>query len=177
MIELQSAQSMQVSLESIRHGGGGLDGRRTSMLRRVPEVGDWAKFPHEYLSMKDLAYLTAKTGHEFAILRGKREDILFHSYSTAQPDCVSLMMLLLICCWQKDWWFTDTHILAKNFQYHRPRIGKHCDILDSHKAGLSLAWAGAKRHFHRTNLKLLKGGEIDVVDRSCTKNWNKRMYW
>ena len=31
-----------------------------------------------FLSMKDLAYLTAKTGHEFAILRGKREDILFH---------------------------------------------------------------------------------------------------
>ena len=28
--------------------------------------------------MKDLAYLTAKTGHEFAILRGKSEDILFH---------------------------------------------------------------------------------------------------
>ena len=32
--------------------------------------------------MKDLAYITAKTGHEFAILRGKREDILFHG--TAQ---------------------------------------------------------------------------------------------
>lgn len=78
MIELQSAQSMRVSLESIRRSGGGLDERRTSMLRRVPEVGDWAKFPHEYLLMKDLAYLTAKTGHEFAILRGKREDILFH---------------------------------------------------------------------------------------------------
>lgn len=28
--------------------------------------------------MNDLAYLTAKTGHEFAILRGKSEDILFH---------------------------------------------------------------------------------------------------
>lgn len=28
--------------------------------------------------MKDLAYLTAKTGHEFAILRGKNEDVLFH---------------------------------------------------------------------------------------------------
>lgn len=32
--------------------------------------------------MKDLAYLTAKTGHEFAILRGKRKDVLFHGNST-----------------------------------------------------------------------------------------------
>ncbi len=82
MIELQSAQSMRVSLESIRRGEGGLDEHRGSMLRRVPETGDWAKFPHEHLTMKDLAYLTAKTGHEFAILRGRREDILFHG--TAQ---------------------------------------------------------------------------------------------
>ena len=78
MIELQSAQSMRVSLESIRRGEGGLDEYRASMLRRVPNIGDWAKFPHEHLAMKDLAYLTAKTGHEFAILRGKHEDILFH---------------------------------------------------------------------------------------------------
>ncbi len=78
MIELQSAQSMRVSLESIRRGEGGLDEHRESMLRRVPNTGDWAKFPYEHLSMKDLAYLTAKTDHEFAILRGRREDILFH---------------------------------------------------------------------------------------------------
>lgn len=78
MIELQSAQSMRVSLESIRRGEGGLDEHRASMLRRVPNVGDWARFPYEHLSMKDLAYLTAKTGHEFAILRGRRTDILFH---------------------------------------------------------------------------------------------------
>ena len=82
MIELQSAQSMRVSLESIRRGEGGLDEHRASMLRRVPNIGDWAKFPHEHLTMKDLAYLTAKTGHEFAILRGKYQDILFHG--TAQ---------------------------------------------------------------------------------------------
>ena len=48
------------------------------MLDRVPEIGDWAAFGHETLELKDLAYLTAKVGHEFALLRGKREDILFH---------------------------------------------------------------------------------------------------
>ena len=82
MIELQSAQSMRTSLESIRRGEGGLDEHRGSMLRRVPNIGDWARFPHEHLTMKDLAYLTAKTGHEFAILRGRHQDILFHG--TAQ---------------------------------------------------------------------------------------------
>lgn len=81
-MELKSAQSMRVSLESIRNGEGGLDAHRTIMLQRVPEPGDWARFPLEHLKMKDLAYLTAKTGHEFAILRGKSEDILFHGKAT-----------------------------------------------------------------------------------------------
>lgn len=80
-MELQSAQSLRVSLESIRCGEGGLDAHCTIMLQRVPEPGDWAKFPPEHLKMKDLAYLTAKTGHEFAILRGKSEDILFHGHA------------------------------------------------------------------------------------------------
>lgn len=78
MVELQSTQSMRVSLETIRRGDAGLDEHRAAILRRVPDIGDWAKFSYEHLSMKDLAYLTAKTGHEFAILRGKRIDILFH---------------------------------------------------------------------------------------------------
>lgn len=81
MVELFSARSIKTSLDSIRQGSAGLDAHRTAMLNRVPNTGDWAKFPCEHLSMKDLAYLTAKTGHEFAILRGKHEDILFHGDS------------------------------------------------------------------------------------------------
>lgn len=78
-IELQqSAHSLRVSLEAIRRGEAGLDEHRAGMLRRVPETGNWAEFPHEHLEMKDLAYLTAAMGHEFAILRGKRRDVLFH---------------------------------------------------------------------------------------------------
>lgn len=78
VIELMSTQSLRVSLASIRDGSGGLDAHRQAMLNRAPCSGDWAKFPLDHLTMKDLAYLTAKTGHEFAILRGKSEDILFH---------------------------------------------------------------------------------------------------
>lgn len=95
MIELQSAQSMRVSLELIRHGEGGLDEHRASMLRRVPDVGDWANFPCEHLKMKDLAYLTAKTGHEFAILRGKHTDILFHGSERSCTFDDTLAELLL----------------------------------------------------------------------------------
>lgn len=95
MIELQSGQSMRVSLETIRRGGGGLDEHRASMLRRVPDVGNWANFPREHLTTKDLAYLTAKTGHEFAILRGKHEDILFHGASRSCSFCDTLEEMLL----------------------------------------------------------------------------------
>lgn len=78
MIELFSTQSMRISLASIRDGSGGLDAHRQSMLYRVPAPGAWERFPLGHLNIKDLAYLTAKTNHEFAILRGKSEDILFH---------------------------------------------------------------------------------------------------
>lgn len=78
MIELFSTQSMRVSLASIRDGSGGLDVHRQSMLSRAPTSGSWGRFPAGHLDIKDLAYLTAKTNHEFAILRGKNEDILFH---------------------------------------------------------------------------------------------------
>ena len=69
---------MQISLQAVRSGKAGLDAHRQSMLNRVPEIGDWASFKYEFIMLKDLAYLTAKTGDEFALLRGKKEDILFH---------------------------------------------------------------------------------------------------
>ena len=75
---LASTKSTQKSLEAIRIGKAGLDKHRKKILERVPDVGDWAKFNRDSLELKDLAYLTAITGDEFALLRGKREDILFH---------------------------------------------------------------------------------------------------
>ena len=78
LLILSSAKSLRVSLESVRQGISGLNEHRTGLLNRAPETNDWASFSRNSLTMKDLAYLTAKNGDEFAILRGKKEDILFH---------------------------------------------------------------------------------------------------
>lgn len=78
LLELYSTHSFRTSLEHLRAGTAGLDDRKQTMLDRVPNPGDWAYFQLEHINMKDLAYLTAKTGDEFAILRGKNEDILLH---------------------------------------------------------------------------------------------------
>lgn len=77
-LRLSSAKSMEISLEQVRLGKAGLNKHRESLLARVPNSYDWAVFCKESISMKDIAYLTAQTGDEFAILTGKKEDILFH---------------------------------------------------------------------------------------------------
>ena len=82
MIVLASTQSTKISLEAIRCGKAGLNEHRAVLLNHVPLPGNWDIFDAEHLTMKDLAYLTAQTGHEFAILRGKHEDILFHGTAT-----------------------------------------------------------------------------------------------
>ena len=77
-IVLASSRSMRISLESIRTGRAGLDARRKRILEKIPNPGDDAVFPLGTVDLKDLAYLTAKTRDEFAILRGKDKEIVFH---------------------------------------------------------------------------------------------------
>lgn len=48
------------------------------MLARVPCSNDWATFEKGTISIKDIAYLSAATHHEFALLRGKTKDIIVH---------------------------------------------------------------------------------------------------
>ena len=93
-INLQSSKSMATSLESIHNRKAGLNKRRSNLLNRTPVVGSWARFDVNSIKINDLAYLTAKTSHEFALLRGKRSDILFHGdrYSCRFDDeLVSLL--------------------------------------------------------------------------------------
>ena len=73
---LSSSSSTRKSLEAIRNGEAGLTERRTKILSRVPQSNDWAVFEKDSVSTKDIAYLSAYTRHEFALLRGKKKDIV-----------------------------------------------------------------------------------------------------
>ncbi len=75
---LSSSASTRVSLKAVYDGEAGLSEKRKQLLMRVPNSGDWAEFALESITTKDIAYLSAATHHEFALLRGKKQDILFH---------------------------------------------------------------------------------------------------
>lgn len=75
---LSSNLSMRISLEAIRRGEAGLNAHRKSILSRIPDSNDWAAFSRDSIEINDLAYLSAATGDEFALLRGKNNDIIFH---------------------------------------------------------------------------------------------------
>lgn len=75
---LSSTASTKTSLEAIRNGEAGLNEKRKNMLARVPFSNDWATFEKDTISIKDIAYLSAATHHEFALLRGKTKDIIVH---------------------------------------------------------------------------------------------------
>lgn len=75
---LASEESMRNSLEFLRNGSSGLNKHRQSLLCRVPDSDTYASFPLNAIEYRDLAYLSAATGDEFALLRGKHEDILYH---------------------------------------------------------------------------------------------------
>lgn len=92
---LSSRKSIQKSLEGIREKRAGLNNHRQAMLKKVPEIGDWAGFTWNKITTKDIAFLSAKTQHEFAILRGKKEDILFHgSHYHCEFEDVLIDMLM-----------------------------------------------------------------------------------
>ena len=84
-LQLSSAHSIEISLRDLREGKAGLDERRKKCLNRVPQTGNWANFEVNTLTTRDIAYLSAYTGHEFAILRGKKNDILYHG---TNRDCI-----------------------------------------------------------------------------------------
>ena len=77
-ISLSSSASTRISLEAIRNKHAGLTQKREKILARVPHSNDWAAFSKDAIAIIDIAYLAAKTGDEFALLRGKTKDIVFH---------------------------------------------------------------------------------------------------
>ena len=85
----------------MKYGSAGLNEHRRQLLNRVPNTNDWARFAQNSLTMKDLAFLTAKTEDEFAILKGKKEDILFHG-SKYHCDFEGVLYEMLIKGLQKE---------------------------------------------------------------------------
>lgn len=143
MLELLSTQSMLVSLSSIRDGKGGLDSHRQAMLNRVPNSDEWAKFSRDHIEMKDLAYLTAKTGHEFAILRGKSEDILFHGESLkCSFDDILVDMLLShrLCIYGHSHPGEDDPIPSPQDRSTLKRIGQSTSKLISGRTGREITF-------------------------------------
>lgn len=143
VMELFSTQSMRISLASIRSGSGGLDAHRQAMLNRVPHSGDWAKFSLNHLSMKDLAYLTAKTGHEFAILRGKAEDILFHGESlrcTFDDTLVEMLFSKRLFIYGHSHPGEDTPIPSPQDRETLKKIGQTDSKLISGRTGIEITF-------------------------------------
>lgn len=75
---LSSSESTRISLEAIRKGEAGLNERRRKLLESVPCSNDWAALELDSVTIKDIAYLSAITKYEFALLRGKSRDIILH---------------------------------------------------------------------------------------------------
>ena len=81
---LSSNLSIRKALEGLRQGSAGLNKHRQNLLDKVPNTGDFASFARNHIEVKDLAYISAKVGHEFALLRSKKHDILVHG---SHIDC------------------------------------------------------------------------------------------
>lgn len=144
VIELCSTQSIRVSLASLRNGSGGLDAHRQTMLNRAPCSGDWARFPLDHLTMKDLAYLTAKTGHEFAILRGKSEDILFHGESvrcTFDDILVEMLLSNRLTIYGHSHPGEDVPIPSPQDRETLKKIGQDCSKLISGRTGIEITFS------------------------------------
>ena len=134
---------MRVSLESIRCGKGGLDAHRQTMLNQVPNTGNWEEFPSGHLKLKDLAYLTAKTGHEFAILQGKTKDILFHGEScrcTFDDTLSNMLVSGKLRIYGHSHPGEDIPIPSKPDRETLKRIGQHSSNLISGMSGLEVTY-------------------------------------
>lgn len=94
--KLSSSESTRISLEAVRLGEAGLNQHRQGLLNRVPKQNDWVALERETVTVKDIAYLSAATHDEFALLRGKTRDILFHG---VQQHCyfTEELIVLLKC--------------------------------------------------------------------------------
>lgn len=143
-IQLSSTSSMRTSLKAIYNGEAGLNERRKQLLNRVPNSHDWAAFEYDSISIKDIAYLSAATHHEFALLRGKTKDILFHGVDCHCNIIGEMLELLkqkklrLIAHTHPDY---DEIIPSKDDRLFLKQIGQHESIIISYITGRELTFS------------------------------------
>ena len=70
-------------------------------------MGDWQKFKKGRITIKDLAYLSAETKHEFALWEAKDHLILSHGDSRSCDPVKELEELLLT---GKYYWVAHSHV-------------------------------------------------------------------
>lgn len=80
-MQMDDQDTMTILLEMLKIGEIGLNDRRSRMLNRVPESGDWAAYQQE-IDPADIVWLAAKTGDCFAIMKVRGCDILLHGQKT-----------------------------------------------------------------------------------------------
>ncbi|MBP3568141.1 MAG: hypothetical protein J6K04_03145 [Lachnospiraceae bacterium] len=143
-MKLASTESMRISLEAVRTGKAGLNRHRRTLLERVPKSGDWARFPRESITTKDIAYLSAATKHEFALLRGKKEDVLFHGVELECTFNDELMNLLkthkfeLVAHTHPDWVIITPSQNDRNFLRN---INQEKSVIISYITGVELEFS------------------------------------
>ena len=81
-IRIVSEQSQyREYLQSLKDGKVTLRREQKKLFEQVPEVGNWTKRRKKQVSLRNLAALTASTGHEFVVFTGKTSKILVHGTS------------------------------------------------------------------------------------------------
>lgn len=141
---LSSTASTRTSLEAIRHGEAGLNEKRKSILARVPCSGDWATFERDMISIRDIAYLSAATQHEFALLRGKARDIILHgverhcNFDEELLDLLQTKKLRLIAHTHSDYGAIEPSVDDREFLKH---INQKSSIIVSYITGVELEFS------------------------------------
>ena len=99
----------------------------------------WVAKGHFWITTKDIAYLSAATHHEFALLRGKKQDILFHGtnyHCNITDDMVELLQqgkLYLVAHTHPDY---GTIKPSANDRKFLQRIGQKKSLIVSYITGV-----------------------------------------
>ena len=144
---LSSSHSLLVSLNGVLNGTAGLDKHRQSLLDRVPNSNDWAKIEKDSVTTQDIAFLSARTKHEFAILKGKRNDILYHGASAHcifDDDLVEMLIAGKLILYAHSHPDRENIVPSDDDRRFLKKIGQYESIIVSWITGRELSFTANK---------------------------------